>query len=169
MTAPEMIAALQPLRDALLRRAAADAERTLAQARREAAEVVGAAEREAAELTEQARARGEAEAEDVLAIERARARRAVRHADLAARTAAYERLRAEVVARLRRSRDEPGLRERLAAEAHRLLGSDAEIADAPGGGVYGRIASARVDCSLDAFAERAMVALGPELDGLWES
>lgn len=118
-----------------------------------------------------ARSRGEAEAEEVLATGRARARRTVRSADLAARAAAYRRLRTEVVAAVRRLRDEPDyprLRARLADEARRLLGPDAVITDAAGGGVYGRTAAARVDCSLDAFAERAVAALGPELDGLWE-
>lgn len=172
MTAPtrEMTAALAPLREALLRRAEADAGRTLAQARRAAAEIVGAAELQAAESAEQARARGAAEAAEVLAAERARTRRAVRSAELAARAAAYERLRAEVVAAVRgvrTERDYPRLRERLAAEARRLLGQDAEITDAPNGGVYGRVAGARVDRTLDAVAERAVSALGPEFDGMW--
>lgn len=168
----ELTDPLRPVRDALLRRAGAEAARTLAAARREAAEVVGAAEREAADLAERARARGEAEAEEVLAVERARARRTVRSADLTARGAAYERLRTEVIAAVRRLRDEPDyprLRERLAAEVRRVLGPDADITEAPGGGVYGRTEGARVDCSLDTFAERAVAALGPELDRMWES
>jgi vacuolar-type H+-ATPase subunit E/Vma4 len=170
MTTTEVLAALRPVREALLRRAEADAERCLAAARTDAAEVVEAAEREAADLSELARARGAAEADEVLAAERAAARRTVRSAELAARTVAYDRLRTEVVAALRAlsgGPDYPILRERLAAEARRVLGDDAEIVDAPGGGVYGRTASGRVDCSLDAFAERAVAALGPELDGLW--
>jgi len=167
----ELTDALKPLRDALLRHAEADAERTLDAARQEAAEVIGAAEREAAELAERARSRGDAEAAEVLAAERATARRAIRSADMAARKVAYERLRAEVVAAVRRLRDEPDfptLRDRLAAEAQRVLGPEAEIIEAPGGGVYGRTTGARVDCSLDVFAERAVAALGVELDRLWE-
>ncbi len=170
MSTPEMLAALAPLRDALLRRAEADARRTLAAARREATEVVDAAEWEAGELADRARARGAAEAEEVLAVEQAAARRAARSAELAARTAAYDRLRAEVVTEVRRLARGPGyppLRDRLAAAARRLLGDDAEITEAPGGGVYGRTAGGRVDFSLDAFAEQAVAALGAELDGLW--
>lgn len=170
MTAPEMLATLRPLREALLREAEADAGQSLAAARGDAAEVVAAAEREAADLSERAQARGAAEADEVLAAERAAARRAVRSAELTARAAAYDRLRTEVVSAIRAMADGPDyprLRERLAAEARRLLGDDAEITDAPGGGVYGRTASAQVDCSLDAFAARAVAALEPELDGLW--
>lgn len=172
MTAPtpEMIAALAPLREALLRRAGADAGRTLAQARREAAAVLGAAELAAADVAERARARGEAEAAELLAAERARARRVVRAADLGARATAYERLRTEVVAAVRGLRDEPGyprVRARLVSEVRRLLGPDADITDAPEGGVLARAAGARVDRSLDAFAERAVTALGPEFDGMW--
>lgn len=171
MTSDELRTALEPLREALLAHARSDAGQTLARAHREAAQIMAVAEQEAEELAALARARGDAEAAEVMAAERARARRAVRSADLSARAAAHERLRAEVVAAVRRLRGEPDyprLRDRLADRARRLLGPDAEIVDAPGGGVYGRAPGARVDCSLDALAEQALVELAPELDGVWE-
>ncbi|WP_040796387.1 hypothetical protein [Nocardia higoensis] len=168
----EMDVALRPLRETILRRARADADRTLAGAQADAVRVLGGAEHAAAAIREEARARGEAEGAQIAAAERARARRLVRAAELSARAQVYARLRERVTATLRELCDEPEyplLRKKLAAEAYRMLGSDAVVEDAPAGGVLAEGEAARADLSLDGFAARAVAALGPELEGLWAS
>ncbi|MBP2478848.1 vacuolar-type H+-ATPase subunit E/Vma4 [Crossiella equi] len=170
MSGAEITAALRPVREELLRRARADAERTVAQAGDHAARVLEDAERAAAAIRERARAQGAAEGAAAATARRAQARARVHAAELRARAQVYGLLRAQVRAELRGLRDGPEyprLRELLAAEARRLLGAAASVTEAPGGGVLADGDGARADCSLDGFAERAVAALGPELEGLW--
>ncbi|NKQ58867.1 hypothetical protein HFP15_39095 [Amycolatopsis sp. K13G38] len=169
MTAEET-AALMPVREALLDRARADADRTLSEARADARRALEEAERAATQIREQASDQGEAQGTEAAVAERARARRLVRAAELRARSRAYQRLRAQVAAELRKLRadpDYPRLLERMADEARRALGEDATITTAPEGGVLAEGAGVRADYSLDAFADRAVAALGPDVEGLW--
>ena len=59
------------------------------------------------------------------------------------------------------------LRVRLAAQARQLAGPGAVVTEAPEGGVVAVAAGRRWDLSLPALAERAVDALGPEVERLW--
>lgn len=158
---------LAPVRAALLAAARQEADRGEAQARARAAETLTAAAGRADAIVSAARAAGAADAEAVARIDLGRARRAARARTLRARREAYDRLRRESRQAVGRVRDEPGyaaIRATLTAAAQRLLGPDAEVVDAEGGGVIARTGSRRVDLSLRALADRAVdrVAAGLE-------
>lgn len=163
--------ALAPVRAALLERARADAARTLSDAQRDADALLGGARAEAEALLDSARARGAEEAAAVLAAERAHARRSVRAAELQVRREAYDELRERTAARLRERCAGPGgpaLAARMAEHVRAVLGPDALIGAVPGGGVRGHLDGRFADCSVEALAERAVEALGPEVEALWE-
>ncbi|MFI7546839.1 hypothetical protein [Actinoplanes sp. NPDC049599] len=159
--------ALAPVRAALLAAARRETDQRVTRAREQATGIVAAAAREAEHIVTAAGAAGTADAEAVTTTDRSRARRAARARTLRAHRAAYEQLR-------RRSREaavlvraEPGyaaLRAALDAEARRLLGPDAEIVEADGGGVVGRAGARSVDLSLAAFAERAVDTVAAGMD-----
>jgi vacuolar-type H+-ATPase subunit E/Vma4 len=151
--------ALAPVRAAVLAAARRDRDQRLAQARAEAAVALGAAGSRAEEIVAAARDAGRADAEAGYATEQSRARRTARARTLRARREAYEQLRRQSRKAVLRVRDEPGypaVRAALTAAVHRLLGPDAEIVEAQGGGVVGRSGARRVDLSLIAFADRAV-------------
>ncbi|HEX7659628.1 MAG TPA: hypothetical protein VF444_09120, partial [Pseudonocardiaceae bacterium] len=90
---------------------------------------------------------------------------------LAAKAAAYQRLRREATDAVRGFRDEPGypaVRAGLVAAARAMLGPDAEIIDDPGGGIMASAAGRRLDQTLRTVAARALDQLGPEVETLWE-
>jgi hypothetical protein len=166
-----IVAALAPVRKALLRQARAEAAQVHADAEHDAQQLVTEAQASADAVLTAARARGQAEASVVVAQQRARARREARAAELAVQRQAYEQLRQEVVARMRRLRDQPdypALQQRLTAYIRATLGDEAVITEAPSGGVVGRAPGRSVDCSLDALAQRALDLLGAEVSGLWQ-
>ncbi|MCM4084364.1 hypothetical protein [Paractinoplanes hotanensis] len=159
--------ALTPVRASLLAAAQRDVDAHNAQARAQVAETLAVAGRRVDGILTAAREAGIADAEAALAIERSRARRAARARTLQARREAYDELRRQSRQAVLRIQDEPGyavVRETLTAVAHRLLGPDAEVVEAEGGGVIARSGARRVDLSLIAFAERAVdtVAAGAE-------
>lgn len=165
-----LLDALAPVRDALLERARADAARTLAAAERDADTLLEGARAEADALLGAARARGAEEAAAVLAAERSRTRRTVRTAELQVRREAYDELRERTAARLREHCAGPEGRALTAWMAERVraaLGADAVIVPVPGGGVRGYVPGRFADCSVDALAERAVEALGSEVEALW--
>jgi vacuolar-type H+-ATPase subunit E/Vma4 len=162
--------ALAPVRAALLERARADAARTLARAQRDADALLEGARAEADALLDAARSRGAEEAAAVLAAERSRTRRTTLTAELEVRREAYDELRERTAARLRERCAGPDgrvLTARMAERVRAALGPDAVIVPAPGGGVRGHVAGRFADCSVDALAERAVEALGPEVEALW--
>jgi len=168
--APVTQAALVPVRDLLLARARADAERTRAEAAAEAGAVLAEARDQAAAILAEARKRGAADGAAVAAVERAAAARRARGVLLAARRQAYEALGQQARAAVGELREDPGyprLRQRLARLARAQVGSHAVVREPPQGGVVAEAPGRRVDCSLDALADRAVDALGAEVEGLW--
>ncbi|SDZ17946.1 hypothetical protein SAMN05216215_105034 [Saccharopolyspora shandongensis] len=159
-------AALAPLREALVTRAGREAERDLHAARQEAGELIAKAQVTAQTILDDAAARGRTDADAVLAAERTRGRRAARTVELVARREAFEELTNEVVASLAR-RDDPALRDRLVSRARRVLGNDAQVCDAPGGGVIGEAPGQLLDLSFHTAAVRAVEELGADVEGLW--
>jgi hypothetical protein len=165
--------AVEPLRDALLERAHAEAEHVLAAADERAAELLAEAEAHGAALVAQARAEGLAAAALAGAHEQALARRRARTLVLAAQRELYEELRRQARAAvhdLRRDlRRYATLLERLSAAARAQLGEGAELeVDPPGaGGVRAADGPRSVDYTLDALVERCVARLGDGLERLW--
>jgi vacuolar-type H+-ATPase subunit E/Vma4 len=163
---------LAPLRAELLRRARADADRT----RREAADAAAVINAEAIArrdaILAAAVTRGAAEAAQLRAAHRAMVRHGIRADELAAQRAVYEELVEQVTEAVCALRHEPGypsLHQRLADRARELLGPDAVVTDAPGGGIVASAAGRRLDYSLVGFAGRAIDRLGADIAGLWSS
>lgn len=169
VTADHVDAALEPVRAELSRRAADQAERTLAQASDAARELVARARGEADALVGQARAQGAAQARPVAAAELNRSRRAARSVALGAQLSVHEELAGRIRAAVLGLRDESGyakLRDRLVVVASRAAGPGAVISDHADGGVVARAGAVVVDCSLPRLADRAVSALGPSIAGL---
>lgn len=167
MTRDEAATSITPVRDALVRRARADAERLRAEAGADAARTEADARQEAEHILAEARARGEADAAAVRAAELVRARRTARTIVLGARRAGYQKLRRNVEAELARRYADPALRAALVARVRHVLGDGALVVDAPGGGVLGRHDGRRVDYSLAALTARAVEALDDTVEQLW--
>ncbi len=159
-------AALEPVRAAMLRRAAERAGLITGQASDAAAALVAEARRNAAAAVAQARADGAAQAAPVAAAELGRSRRAARSVALGANLAAYDEIAARIRAAILGLRDEPDypeLRDRLAGAARRAAGPRAAVTEHPAGGVVARAGGLVVDCSLPRLADRAVAALGPRI------
>jgi vacuolar-type H+-ATPase subunit E/Vma4 len=162
-------AALEPVRAAMLRRAAEQADRITGQARDSAQAVVAEARRVADAALAQARAEGDAQARPVAAAQLNRSRRAARSVALGARLAAHDEIAGRIRSAILRLRDEPGypeLRDRLARAAGQAAGPQAEVSEHPAGGVVARAGGVVVDCSLPRLADRVVEALGPRIAGL---
>ncbi len=159
-------AALEPVRAAMLRRAAERADLITGQARDAAATLVTQARRNADAAVAQGRADGAAQAAPVAAAELSRSRRAARSVALGANLAAHDEIAARIRAAVLGLRDEPGypeLRDRLASAARQAVGPRAEVSEHPAGGVVARAGGMVVDCSLPRLADRAVAALGPRI------
>ena len=161
---------LLPVREALLACARADAERLLAEVDAEGDAIIARAQAEADAIRAEARAQGEADAAAVLVAERARGRRQARAVVLAAQRESYAGLRTRVVEQVATLRGDPwyaawcdGMRE----EVRSALGPDAVVSEHPEGGVLGEASGRRVAFTLVVLAERALDALGPDVEGLW--
>lgn len=161
---------LAPVRECLLARARADAERVRAEAAAEANAVLEQARQQAEAILAEARERGTAEGAGITAAARSRASRRARGLLLAGQRQAYEALRQRSRDAVRALRDDPShrrLRQRLERIARELAGAGAVIVEAPDGGVVAEGSGRRVDCSLGALADRAVDALGAEVEELW--
>ena len=161
---------LLPVREALLARARADAERLLAEVDAEADEIVARAEAEADAIRAEARAQGEADAAAVLVAERARARRQARVVVLAAQRESYADLSARAAEQVATLRADPGYAswcDGLRENARAALGPAAVVTEHPGGGVLAEAPGRRVAYTLVGLIEQAVEALGPDLEGLW--
>lgn len=161
---------LAPVRDCLLARARADAERVRAEAAAEAEAVLAQARQRAEAILAEARERGASQGVRVTAAAGARARRRARGLLLASQRQAYETLRRRSRDAVRALRDNPNhllLRQRLERVARDLAGPGAAVIETADGGVVAEAPGRRVDCSLDALADRAVDALGAEAEGLW--
>lgn len=160
------------VREALLSRAHADAQRLLAEVDAEADAIIAGAQAEADTIRVEARAQGEADAAEVLAAERARVRRHARAVVLAAQRDTYDELRSRVVRDLPTLRADPAYatwRDRLGEDVRAVLGADAVVTEHPAGGVLGEVAGRRVAYTLVGLADRALDALGADVEGLWST
>lgn len=162
---------LDPVREALLAQAEAEAEGLVGRAEDRAAAQVAQAEEQKAALVRRARAEGEAAAELEAASELTRARRKARTLVFEAQRAVYDDARREARAAVQRLRSEPRyeeLLELLAALAREELGSEAELEfDPADGGVIGRVGNRRVDHTLPALVERCLAEHAADLERLW--
>jgi vacuolar-type H+-ATPase subunit E/Vma4 len=171
MTVPAgQLAALAPVRAAMLRRAAGQADWILADARRQAEAIVGQARRDASDAVSRGRAAGRAQAAPMRAAELSRGGRQARSIVLSAQRDARDELTGRVRATVAGLRDEPGyglLRERLTRLALLAAGPQATVAEHPAGGVVAQAPGVLVDCSLPRLADRAVAALGGQVARLW--
>lgn len=167
----DLVAALEPVRRALLDDAREEAGRLVEDAKAEAEARVSAAETCAEQAVEQARRRARATAA-------ARARRAIgvaRRDAHAVQLEAESRIWTDVVERLHRAVDalpsDPRystLLDGLEQAARRRLGEEATIQrDPEGGGVLASLEGRRVDYRLQTLADRALEALADEVAELW--
>lgn len=169
----EAVAALAPVRAKLLHTASAEARELLDRADQEAEALIAEARATARSLLEEAQRAGERDGVAAARDIRARARRTARARELAARGQAYEELRSRAVMRVRETwdttacPDRPDLLDRLRQHAQQLLGPDAEVTEAPDGGLVAQLAGRRADYTLDALTARAVDRLGPEVETLW--
>jgi vacuolar-type H+-ATPase subunit E/Vma4 len=163
-------AAVGPVRTHMLRRAAEQASRILADARREADAIVSQGRSSAERAVSQAREEGRREAADLAAGERSRGRSDARSVLLGARREMHEELRGRVGGAVTGLRDEPGydqLLERLTGMARQAAGPDAVLSAPAAGGVVARSAEVLVDCSLPRLADLAVEALAADVQALW--
>ncbi len=162
---------LQALRAASLRTAGEEAERLLDSARERANQTIAEAQRQAADLLEGARAQAHEQARRLVAAGVAQARREARHSVLAAREAALERLHERAHRATASLRDDPDyarLVERLAEDARaRLRPGPAEVLAAPDGGVIVRGPGRQIDLTLNSQVERCLHDLGARVEVLW--
>ena len=166
----ETSAALEPVRARLLRDAAADADSLVNAAAEDARATLRDAETRASAVLAESRRQGAHDAERAGVAASARVRRAIRARELAARREIWEELCRQVVdgvESLRESDRYPAVRRRLTAHVRQVLGPDARVTEAPGGGVVGDAPGRRLDCSLAALARRALDRADEEVEQLW--
>lgn len=167
MTERDTTDALAPVREALVRRARADAETAVAAAEAEQARLLADARARAGAILAEASAQGEADAVALHAAELARARRAARSIMLGAQRAVYEELCRRAADEVSRRCADAEVRAALTTRIRRLLGPAAQVVDDPHGGVVGCLDGRRLDYSRDTLAANAVRALGEEVTALW--
>ncbi|HSP38651.1 MAG TPA: hypothetical protein VLR26_12940 [Frankiaceae bacterium] len=163
-------AALAPTRDAMLAAAGAEAAAVLADADADAADIEARAREDRDRQVAAARADGEREARAALDLALRQARRTHRDTRLQLEREAYEDLRTRIRAAARDLRDDPGypaLLAGLSTAARQVLGPDADIDEAPSGGIVGHVARRRIDLSLDVLADRALASCPDAVVSLW--
>lgn len=163
---------LEPLREALRAEVDAEVRQRLADVDVECERTLAAAETTAHAVVRQGRIEGEDAATKEALRRRATATRRAREIRLRAQRRQVDELQRrsrEAVLGLRAVDGYPLLLERLARVTREQLGPGAEVElDPPGlGGVIGRKGRTFVDYTLPALADRAIVALGEEVEGLW--
>ncbi|WP_225101694.1 hypothetical protein [Streptomyces sp. CoH27] len=166
MTVP--VDALDPVRAELLRAARASADAELDRARADAEETLREARSTAEAVLARARDLGAADGAAAAGRERVRAAQEAWAAELAARADVYAELRARIRAGVRRALAEGTVPQlRLVEAATALLGPQARVTAAEGGGVTAEVPGRRVDLSADALADRALDRLGVQAETLW--
>jgi vacuolar-type H+-ATPase subunit E/Vma4 len=163
--------ALDALDAALRASSAARTEAELGRARHDAERRIAEAREQADASIDRARRDGEVLVDNLLLQERATVRRrtteTVLRAQRAVMTELDRRVRAAVL-ELRAAPDYPRMVEGLVVRARARLGPDAVVRVDPdgGGGVIAEVAGRRVDYTLLALAERALLELGGAVEGL---
>ncbi|MFE2102287.1 hypothetical protein [Streptomyces sp. NPDC059468] len=160
--------ALDPVRAELLRAARAEAEAVLDRARADADETLRLARGTAERVLAEARDLGAADGRTAAARERVRAVEDAWSVELAARAEVYADLQVKVRAGVRKALAEGAVpTERLSETARALLGDDARVSAAPGGGVTADVPGRHVDLSADTLADRALERMGTQVESLW--
>jgi vacuolar-type H+-ATPase subunit E/Vma4 len=158
--------ALAPVRTALLRDAAAEADRMLADARQAADALLEQARADAVSAVSQAREEGRTLAAPLALAELSRGRREASTTLLNAELRARAELEGRIRAAIRGLRDQPGygeLLERLSELARRAAGPGATVSEHSAGGAIARRPGVLVDCSLPRLADRVIAALGQQI------
>ena len=163
---------LDPLREAVLEQAHAEAARIRREASAQAAESLEQAERDGAARVEQASADGRAAGELQAARRLAATRRKARGETLRAKRDLHDEFRArshEAALELRATAGYRGLLDALSAKARRQLGDDAllEIDPPDAGGVRAVAGGRSVDYTLVALTERCLGRLAGRLEDVW--
>lgn len=160
--------ALDPVRAQLLRAARAQADAVLELARADADETLRAARATAERVLARARDLGTADGHAAAARQRVRAAEEAWSRELTARAEVYAQLRAGVRSGVRQALAEGAVPSgRFAKAAEDLLGADARVTAAPGGGVTADVPGRHVDLSADALADRALARMGARIESLW--
>lgn len=163
---------LEAFHDGLLADARTKTRGDIEAARQKAAGQLKEARRQAKELVEKAEQEGREAAERATARQRAEARDQAREQVLTARRATLQQLRERALSRLREREDDPAygeLMSRLEAMARSQLGEETTIErDPEAGGLVGRSGDRLVDYRLPTLVDRAMEAMGSELEDLWK-
>lgn len=158
--------ALEPVREALLAGAGAEADRLRAAAQADGERAIAEARDTVADLLAAARAKGEAEGAELLAAEQTAVGRATRAALLGAQRAAYEELRRTVGRAVRGLLREPELRGLLTAAVTRRLGDLAAVRETEDGGLCALAPDGRsIDASVGTLVDSALASL--DLEQLW--
>jgi hypothetical protein len=159
MTTPDtLMAALQPVRDAVLAAARRDSAEAVAAASATATATIAEASERARQTTEEARTRGRDDALAYLAIQRSRNAMRARADALHTQRAEYDRLRSAAIdaaAAIRTAPGYPELRKSLVDIAYAALGPGATLNDSSDGGVVANAPGRRLDLSLTTLAGRA--------------
>jgi len=150
--------ALEPLRNALLARAHAEAAACVARMRSETATELDAARDAADQAVQDARRLGEAEAATAVAIDDATVRRQVHTLLLVARRSVYEALRLHIRNDVRQLHGEPiyrDLRDTMTIAGRSLIGPHATVRDVDDGCVI-EASGRRVEVTLGSLADWAL-------------
>jgi vacuolar-type H+-ATPase subunit E/Vma4 len=163
---------LDPLRQAVVEQANAEAERIRREAGAQAAESLDQAERDGAASVEQASADGRAAGQLQAAGRLAATRRRTRGEILRAKRDLHDEFGArshEAALELRATAGYQALLDALSAKARRQLGDDAvlEIDPPDAGGVRAVAAGRSVDYTLVALTERCLGRLAGRLEDVW--
>ncbi|MCC9174941.1 V-type ATP synthase subunit E family protein [Arthrobacter sp. zg-Y179] len=164
-------AALDPVRQALRRNAETEAARLDAEARQQAADLLGRAQAEADTIHRTAQREGAEAARADAAASSARARREARRTVLAEQEHLRSLLAEQVqeqVHEVRRDPRYPQILRRLTAQADRVLGPMASVTESYKGGVIGTAGSRRLDLSLPTLADQALEDHAGEVRRLWD-
>jgi vacuolar-type H+-ATPase subunit E/Vma4 len=157
---------LEPLREALLRGAHAEAERLVSDAEAQGEAVVAQARAFVEDRLAQARALGQAEALERRERQAAADRRDERSRLLRARAEAHDDLVRQARGLVAQLLTDPTRRRGLEARLRALLGEDAAVVPTPDGGLLGRDASGTtVDASVTALVDEVLSGL--DLEDLW--
>ena len=163
--------ALEPVRDAIRAEADARANTILDTAEQQAAQIRDQGRAEAAQIRSRAEAGGREAARAEAVLRSARARRAAGGTVLAREEEVRGELRSRVLAETARLRGDPRypvLLEALREQARSLLGPDAHVLEARGGGITASLGSRSVDLSLPALALAALERHAGEVRSLWQ-
>jgi vacuolar-type H+-ATPase subunit H len=157
-----------PVRRAALADAYAEDERVYALARERSAAAVAAARERATVLCADTLAAARQEADDEARRVVGAARNTAHELLLAARQEVYAAVARDVARRASSRREEyRATTERLIGDARRRLGADAEIIDAPDGGIIARARGRQIDYSLPTQVSRCLAQLEDDVAGLW--